>query len=73
MDEKQFKILNKKLDALIKVAGMAACHGLSKDEQAWVLYCAGLSSPEIAKLSRSTDLAIRQAIYRMKTKSKSRD
>lgn len=70
MDDRQFEIVNKKLDALIKVAGMAACRGLSSDDQAWLLHSVGLSSPEIAKLLNSTDLAIRQAIHRMKTKSR---
>jgi hypothetical protein len=70
MDSKQFEIINKKLDALIKVTGMAACRGLSSDDQAWLLYSVGLSSPEIAKLLNSTDIAIRQAIHRMKTKSR---
>jgi hypothetical protein len=51
--------------------GMAACRDLSNDDQAWLLHCAGLSSPEIAELLNSTDIAIRQAIHRMKTKPKS--
>jgi DNA-directed RNA polymerase specialized sigma24 family protein len=72
MDDKQFDKINKKLDALIKVAGMAACRELSPDEQAWLLHCAGLSSPEIADMLGSTDIAIRQAIHRMKTRSKSK-
>jgi hypothetical protein len=70
MDNKQFEIINKKLDALIKVAGMAACRGLSSEDQAWLLHCAGLSSPEIAESLNSTDIAIRQAIHRRKTKPK---
>jgi len=72
MDDKQFETINRKLDALIKVTGMAACKGLSPDEQAWLLHCAGLSSPEIAELLASTDVAIRQAIHRMRHRSENR-
>jgi len=70
MDSKQFDTINKKLDALIKVTGMAACRGLSGDEQAWVLYCAGLSSREIAELIGSNENAVKQAIHRMRIKAK---
>jgi len=71
VNDKQLDIITKKLDTLIKVTGMAACRDLSRDEQAWLLHCAGLSSSENAKLLGSTDIAIRQAIHRMKTRSKS--
>jgi DNA-directed RNA polymerase specialized sigma24 family protein len=70
MDNKQFEIINKKLDTLIKVTGMAACRGLSRDEQTWILYCAGLTSPEIANLLRSNKNAIDQSIHRMKKRVK---
>ncbi|MGA8855567.1 MAG: hypothetical protein WB643_00210 [Candidatus Bathyarchaeia archaeon] len=69
MDAKQFEIISKKLDALIKVTGMAACRGLSRDEQSWILYCAGLSSPEIADLLGSNKNAIDQSIHRMKKRT----
>lgn len=72
MNDKQFETINRKLDALIKVSGMAACRGLPPNEQAWLLHCAGLSSSEIAELLASTDIAIRQAIHRMKERSENR-
>jgi hypothetical protein len=50
MNDEQFKFVIKKLDALIKVTGMAACRGLAPDEQAWLLHCAGLSSGEIGEV-----------------------
>jgi len=72
VDHGQFEIINKKLDALIKVTGMAACRGLSSDEQAWLLYCAGLSSPDIAELLSSNKNAIDQSIHRMRMRAKSK-
>lgn len=72
MDHRQFEIVNKKLDALIKVTGMAACRGLSSDEQAWLLYCAGLSSPDIAELLGSNKNAIDQSIHRMRLRVKNK-
>lgn len=68
MDNEQFDKLNKKLDTLIRLTALSACKGLPRDEQAWLLSCAGLTSPDIAELLGSTDMAIRQAIHRAKTK-----
>jgi DNA-directed RNA polymerase specialized sigma24 family protein len=69
MDSKQFEAINKKLDALIRVTGMAACKGLSSDEQARLLHCAGLSLGDIGNLLGSNENAVKQAIHRMKEKS----
>lgn len=71
MDKEQFEAINKKLDALIRVTGMAACKGLSSDEQAWMLHSAGLSLEEIGGLLGSNENAVKQAIHRMKEKSES--
>lgn len=71
MDNKQFEMITKKLDALIRVTGMAACIGLSSDEQAWMLHSAGLSLEEIGGLLGSNENAVKQAIHRMKEKSES--
>jgi DNA-directed RNA polymerase specialized sigma24 family protein len=70
MDNKQFEVLNKKLDALIRVTGMAACRGLTTDEQAWLLHCAGLSSSEIGELLDRNTNAIDQAIHRMRSRTR---
>lgn len=64
MNDKQFEVLSKKLDWLIKVTGMAACRGLPPDEQAWILYCAGLPSSDIAELLGSNTNAVDQALHR---------
>lgn len=68
MDNEQFHKLDKKLDTLIKLTALSACKELPRDEQAWLLPRAGLTSPDIAELLGSTDMAIRQAIHRPKTK-----
>jgi len=68
MDNEQFDKLNKKLDILIRLTALGACKELPRDEQAWLLSRAGLTSPEIAELLGSTDMAIRQAIHRAKNK-----
>jgi len=70
MDVDQFDKLTRKLDTLIKLMALSACKELPRDEQALVLSLAGLTSPEIAELLGSTDMAIRQAIHRAKTKDR---
>jgi DNA-directed RNA polymerase specialized sigma24 family protein len=63
-DEQHTEVIRKRLDVLIKITAMSACRGLPLGEQAWLLHCAGLSSPEIAELLNSNKNAIDQALHR---------
>jgi DNA-directed RNA polymerase specialized sigma24 family protein len=66
---KELVAINKKLDVLIRVTGLAACKGLPNDEKVWTLYCAGLTLREIGGLLGSNENAAKQAVHRMKKKT----
>jgi len=66
--DKQFELLSKKLDLLIRVTGMAACRDLPQNEQIWLLHCVGLSSSDIAELLGSNKNAIDQTLHRMRNR-----
>lgn len=69
-DEQPTEMIAKKLDVLIKITAISACRGLPLVDQAWLLHCAGLPSPEIAELLDSNKNAIDQALHRRRERAK---
>jgi len=68
MDEKQFKILNDKLDKLTKLLAHTVVSNVKGDEQVKILSSIGFKSAEISDLLGKTRNSIDQSLHRIKKK-----
>lgn len=68
MDEKQFKILNDKLDKLTKLLAHTVVSNSKGDKQIEILSSIGFNPAEISDLLGKTRNSIDQALHRIKKK-----